>query len=344
MDALQPAAKPLGFLVVGVGSLGAQRAAACRVARGTNLVAVTDVDGNLARCVASRLGVAAVDFHEGLAHPDVDAVAVATPHADHVLSVRTALEAGKHVLCEKPLAIDANEAITLAELAEEFRLQLATGFNHRFYSPVRDAIALIEDGQIGKVMDVHATIGHMASREFLRGWHVDFATSGGGTLMDNGPHACDLIRRFLGDVRLVDCHVNDTLGLPDPIESEAFASFRNDDGQTAEIHSSWTQTVGYLTIEILGDRGHLRVETAPWGLSGRLADGSKIHRKYLIDRIRERIHHKRHGCECSLVLELESFANHHNDHATSWDGAAATAMVNAAYAGAMSLAREARSG
>src|SRR4051794_37836471 len=191
----------VGFLVVGAGFLGAQRAAAAMVARGCRLVAVHDRDGRAARAVASQHGVrVADDFGEALGWDAVDAVIVATPHADHFVQASRALDAGKHVLCEKPLAVRPDQARTLAMRADELRLRLATGLNHRFYPPVRDALALVSRWAIGRVEKVTADIGHAASPEFLASWHTDVERSGGGTLMDNGPHACDLVRRFLGEV------------------------------------------------------------------------------------------------------------------------------------------------
>ena len=107
--------RPVGFLVVGAGYLGGQRAAAAAAARGTRLVAVHDRDTRLAMDVARRHGAEAVaDFEAALARPGVDAVIVATPHADHFPQVLAALEAGKHVLCEKPLAIRPEDARLLA--------------------------------------------------------------------------------------------------------------------------------------------------------------------------------------------------------------------------------------
>src|SRR3954449_856956 len=92
-----------GFLVVGAGFLGAQRAAAAMTARGCRLVGVHDSHERAARAVASQHGVrVAGDYADALAWEAVDAVVVATPHADHHEQVRMALEAGKHVLCEKP--------------------------------------------------------------------------------------------------------------------------------------------------------------------------------------------------------------------------------------------------
>ena len=230
------------------------------------------------------------DLEVGLESGGVDAVVIATPHGDHAGAVRRSLEAGKHVLCEKPLAIRSEEARALATLADERRLKLATGLNHRFYPPVRDALALVSHWSIGRVESVRAEIGHLASPEFLKSWHTEVARSGGGTLMDNGPHACDLIRRFLGEVVLAKGFVRQDVQLPAGCETEAHGLFRNHDDAVAELHASWKLRSGYLTVEVRGSEGHLRVETAPWRLTGQLADGRRIDRRYLADRVAERVH------------------------------------------------------
>ena len=299
--------KAMGLLVVGVGSLGAQRAAAAMRARGVRLVAVTDRDAALAEDVAARHGVVAVpDLESGLESGGVDAVAIATPHADHAGAIRAALEAGKHVLCEKPLTVRADDARALATLADESRLRLATGLNHRFYPPVRDALALVASWAIGRVESVRAEIGHLATPEFLKSWHTEVARSGGGTLMDNGPHACDLIRRLLGEVVLAKGFVRQDVHLPSGCEVEAHALFRNHDNAVAELRASWALRTGYLTVEVRGSEGFLKVETAPWHLTGILADGRRLDRRYLADRVRDRFERRRFGTEASLVLELEA--------------------------------------
>ena len=330
-----PTDRKLGVLVVGTGFLGAGRAAAAGVARGLRLAAVFDRDPEAARATAARHGVvAAPDLETALAYPGVDAVVVATPHADHADAVRAALEAGKHVLCEKPLAIDPADARDLAQLADERRLRLATGLNHRFYPPVRDALALVAAGAIGRVENVRARIGHRASPAFLAGWHGDPSRSGGGTLIDNGPHACDLIRRLLVEVVAAE----GSLSLEDPgsaCEVAADARFRGHDRATSELHSSWVLDSGYLTLSIRGDSGRLEVETAPWGLSGRLAGGRSIRRRYLAERTAERLFRLWAGCERSLVLELEDFAEMSAARprvgATGWDGCRVAEMVDAVY-------------
>ena len=322
----------IGVLVVGAGFLGAQRAAAAEAARGTSLVGVVDVDLGRARSVAARHGVfGASNIEDGLALDGVDAVVVATPHADHVESVELALARGKHVLCEKPLAIDADDARRLAVQADDAGLRLAVGFNHRFYPPVRDAIAIVDGGGVGQVETVRAEIGHHASEAFLGGWHTDREVSGGGTLIDNGVHACDLIRRLAGEVDAAWGALRHDPAALDACEREAFGLFFRRDDVVAELHSSWGLRRGYLTIEVRGDRGWLAVETAPWRLTGGLADGRRVARRYLADRLAERAFRARAGCERSLVREVEDFARTIGGQAgfggNSEDGCRATEMV-----------------
>jgi predicted dehydrogenase len=323
-----------GFLVVGAGFLGAQRAAAAMTARGCRLVAVFDCNERAARAVASQHGVrVATDYAAALEWPAVDAVIVATPHADHFEQARMALEAGKHVLCEKPLTIQPEQARTLATLADERRLRLATGLNHRFYPPVRDALALVSAWAIGRVESVRAEIGHKASPEFLASWHTDAARSGGGTLMDNGPHACDLVRKFLGEVVAARGSVRNIVR--PGCETEAYGLFRDLDSGFGEVHCTWTNPSGYLTIEVRGSEGHLRVKTAPWGLSGVLASGRRLRNRYIADRFAERRFRGLFGCERSLVRELESFVatpwGQPRLEATGWDGCRVTEMIDAIY-------------
>jgi predicted dehydrogenase len=330
--------RDLGILVVGAGFLGAQRAAAAVAIPGARLVAVVDCDRVAARRLAAQLrSDVEPDLESALKRDDVDAVVVATPHADHAFQASAALEAGKHVLVEKPLAIDADSARSLALRADELRLRLATGLNHRFYPSVADMLALTESGAIGRVECVRAEIGHRASAAFLAGWHTDVERSGGGTLMDNGPHACDLIRRLLGEISAAKGYLRRDSGLPDHCEVEAFALFRDSERGHAELRSSWLQPTGYLGVEVRGSQGWLKVETAPWSLRGRLATGQRIHKTYLTERVAERVFRLRHGCERSLACELASFVATIREHApaklaaTGWDGCRVTEMIDAVY-------------
>ena len=165
--------------------------------------------------------------------------------------------------------------------------------------------------------------------------------------MDNGPHACDLVRLCLGEATTAQGIAIADDRLRAGVEIEAFALFRNHDRAVAEIRSSWRLAEGYLTMEIRGRDGWTRAELAPWRLTGRSRDGGRIHRRYLSDRLSHRIHRIARGCDFTLVVELESFAASCRSpepigfapHATGWDGARAVEMIAAVYQSA-ALGRE----
>jgi predicted dehydrogenase len=194
-------------------------------------------------------------------------------------------------------------------------------------------LALVGRWAIGRVERVKAEIGHVASAEFLASWHTDVAQSGGGTLMDNGPHACDLIRRFLGEVVTAKGTLLDQVR--PGCEKEAYAVFRDHDRGVGEVRSTWTRPSGYLTVEVRGSEGHLRIETAPWRLTGVLEGGKRVSRRYLTDRLYERRFRGLFGCERSLVRELEAFVStpwgQPRLEATGWDGCRVTEMIDAVY-------------
>ena len=325
----------VGFLVVGLGFLGTQRALAIARRDDTRLIAVHDRDESRSRALAGRLGAIAVsDFQSALAHPEVDAVVVATPHADHFSQVRQALRAGKHVLCEKPLAIDPDDARELVELAAASGVRLATGYNHRFLPPVYDALELVQDGAIGAVETVRVVIGHRASPAFLESWHTNVEISGGGTLIDNGTHACDLIRCLLGEVVSAQGRVRGAVAGNPRCEREAYALFRTVDDRVAELRSSWSLESGYLTMEIRGERGFLDIETAPWQLGGKLVGDIAIDRAYFGRRLQEKFGRFLGGYDQSLSSELAEFADLASvpsKSATGWDGYRASEMIRAVY-------------
>ena len=323
--------RSLGVLVVGVGTRGSERAAAAALGHRLRLVAVHDRDSEAAERVAARHGVVAVrDLDAGLESRGVDVVVVATPPADHAGLVADALDAGKHVLCETPLALRGRDARALARRAARAQLRLAAAFPERFEPPVRDAARLVESWAIGRVESVRVEVGRRASLPFLQSWHTEVGRSGGGCLVDHGPLACDLIRRFVGEVVLAKGFVRQEVRLPHGCESEAFGLFRNHDNAYAELHASWNLPAAGTTIAVRGEGGHLTVGLDPWRLSGRLGDGRVLDRRYRRARAAERWHRARHGCPSSIAAELDAFGGPGAaGEFPGWDGAATTEMIRA---------------
>jgi predicted dehydrogenase len=252
-------AAALGIAIVGCGAIGLRRATVAAAHPGSCVVAVADTDETRARQVADATGAATGAWQAVVERPDVDAVVVATPHdALAPVSIR-ALEAGKHVLCEKPMARSAQEAERVVAAAQRARRSLMVGFNHRHHPAVEQAHAMAAAGEIGDLLFIRCRYGHGGRPGYEREWRMDPARSGGGELLDQGIHAIDLFRWFLGELTEVSGMVANWVWTA-PVEDNVFALFRSPKGQVASLHASWTQWKNVFSFEVVGRRGALLVE------------------------------------------------------------------------------------
>jgi len=254
----------LGVGIVGAGKIGAKRAAAIAASPSARLVAVVDADPERAARLARDFGVAAVASTEAIIdRRDIDAILVATPHRWLAPIALAALSAGKHVLVEKPLAITAAGAAELVTAAQASRRVLKTGFNHRCHRALAEARALAAAGRIGRLLHIRCRYGHGGRAGYAEEWRANPAESGGGELMDQGIHALDLFRWFLGEFTEVYAVLTRAFW-PMPVEDNAFCTLRTAQGQVAQLHASWTQWKNLFSFEVFGERGYLLIE----GLGG----------------------------------------------------------------------------
>ena len=254
----------LGVGIVGAGRIGTKRAAAIAASPGARLVAVADIDPARAATLARDFGAtAAAGAEELIADREIDAVLVATPHRWLAPVALAALRAGKHVLVEKPLAMTAAAAAELVATAEASGRVLKTGFNHRCHRALAEARALAGRGRIGRLLHIRCRYGHGGRAGYADEWRANPVESGGGELMDQGIHALDLFRWFLGEFSEVYAVLTRAFW-PMPVEDNAFCTLRTPAGQVAQLHASWTQWKNIFSFEVFGERGYLVVE----GLGG----------------------------------------------------------------------------
>jgi len=251
---------PLRVAIVGCGVIGNRRADVAAAA-GDEVVVVADTEAQRAEALGARLGAAhTTRVAEALARPDVDAVVVATVNNALAEISMAALSSGKHVLCEKPFAISAQQARAVAELARQTRRVAKVGFNHRYHPGLAKAHDMARSGTVGRVLAVRAAYGHGGRPGYEKEWRGDPALAGGGELLDQGVHVIDLSRWFLGDLEVV-CGAMATWVWPiEPLEDNAFALLRTADGRIASMHVSWTQWRNVFRFELLGETGYLTVD------------------------------------------------------------------------------------
>lgn len=185
---------------------------ALRTIPDVEVVAVASARLESARAAADAFGIAHAydDYRVMLEQHAVDFVGIATPTVEHAPMVLAALDAGAHVLCEKPMAMNAAEARAMLDRAEALQRVHAIGHELRFNPNRRKIRQLIADGAIGAVrhvniVNISATWGNPASRVKDDWWSL--ASMGGGRLGANGSHQIDLLRYWLGEVGAVSGQV-----------------------------------------------------------------------------------------------------------------------------------------
>jgi predicted dehydrogenase len=257
--------RPIGIAVIGAGVVGRMRAATVARCPDTTLVLVADVDEGRARAAVQGTGaVAATDYRRALDLPEVDALIVSTPAHLHEPVVVAALEAGRHVLCEKPLGIDVSTCRRMVDQAAASRRTLAVGFNHRYFPCVKDLKASVDSGRLGAIDHVRALAGHPGLHEFRADWMYKREMSGGGAMMDIGIHMTDLVRFVAGEiVEVTGISSNRVWSVPGS-EDNALALMKTASGIPVRYQATWSEWKGYrLALEVYGARGMAGAYYAP---------------------------------------------------------------------------------
>jgi len=186
--------------VIGTGRMGSVHVRnLARKIPEANLVALCDIRLDVARALADELGVARVvrDYHELLADPSIPAVLIATSTDTHALIVTDAARAGKHIFCEKPLALDLASIDAALAVVDKARVKLQVGFNRRFDTAFRRVHDIVASGAIGR-----PCILRIASRD-PEPPPVEYARASGGMFLDMTIHDFDMARYQVGEVEEV---------------------------------------------------------------------------------------------------------------------------------------------
>jgi predicted dehydrogenase len=198
----------LGWAVAGVGDIARKRVlAALRDEPRSRLRCAVSTRPERSRDLCREYGVERVytTLDEALADPEVHAVYVATPVFLHCPQTVAALRAGKHVLCEKPTALNPGEVELMIAAAREADRRLGVAFYRPFYPKVRRAIELIAGGAIGRPTLVWVAVHNWFDEQILkdRHWFLEPDKSGGGPLMDVGCHRIDVMNYMFGRPRVL---------------------------------------------------------------------------------------------------------------------------------------------
>lgn len=247
--------------IIGAGLQGRRRAPVFKNSKTSELKLVVSASLEGARALAEASGCeAGDDWRAAVSRADIDAVIICTPPDSHEEMAVAALRAGKHVLCEKPLARSVEEAERMAEAARAAGRVLKCGFNHRHHPAVILARQYLDRGELGKPTFARARYGICGRPGYEKEWRADPKIAAGGHFLEQGIHAIDLFRWFLGDLKEAVGFTSTQYFTSQPLDDNGMALFRAESGATAMLHSSLTQWKNLFSFEVFGQDGYVQVE------------------------------------------------------------------------------------
>ncbi len=264
---------PLQYAIIGCGLIGKKRAASLAPGQ---LRYACDLDEARAAGLAMAGAAAITDYAKALADPAVDAVIVATLNGTLAPIALAAVRAGKHVLVEKPGALNAAQLRTVQAAADQAGVRVRLGYNHRFHPALQQARELADAGALGPMMFLRGRYGHGGRPGYEREWRADPAKSGGGELIDQGVHLIDLAGWFLGDFATIEGHAA-TYFWDMAVDDNAFLSLRTAGGQTAWLQVSCTEWKNLFSLELYGRDAKIAID----GLGGSYGPESCTYYKML---------------------------------------------------------------
>ena len=241
-----------------------------------NIYGLYDINQERTAELAKQYGAKAFgSYEELLADPAIDAVSVCTANSAHCEVTVAALKAGKHVLCEKPMAITLEECELMVKTAQETGKFLMIGHNQRLAKAHARASELIRKGEIGRIVTFRTTFGHGGPETWTIDpgkniWFFDKKQAVFGAMADLGIHKTDLIQ-FLTDQRVVEVFAyvgtldkKNAAGQPIAVDDNAICTYRMSGGTVGTMTASWTYYGAEDNSTVLyGTEGVMRIYDDP---------------------------------------------------------------------------------
>ena len=253
--------------IVGCGLIGGKRAAA--VFSPHEVVGLCDVKIENAETLAKRLNKSNIyitdDYEDLIVNSGAELIVVATIVKMLAPITLFAVSHKKHVIVEKPAALNANELVPIIEMAKKKNVLVKVGFNHRYHPALLKAKELIDNhaDKIGPIMFIRGRYGHGGRIGYDREWRADPSLSGGGELIDQGVHLIDLSRWFMGDFSIINGFTGRYFWNM-PVDDNGFVALRKEDGRAAWLQVSCTEWKNMFSFEIYCKYAKLAID----GLGG----------------------------------------------------------------------------
>ncbi len=242
--------------IAGYGKMGKIREKSIVASPDAKLISIYDIadhkhhDENIQLC----------DSYDQLLNSDVDAIIVSAYVRVAAEYVINALNAGKHVFCEKPPSMTSKEMLEVIEAEKRTGKILKYGFNHRFHYSVMEAKKIVNEGSLGKLLWMRGIYGKAGSIDFHDNWRNYKNYSGGGIFLDQGIHMLDLFRYFSNDeFQCLSSHLTTSFWNIE-CEDNAFLLLKSNKDVVATLHSSATQWKHKFLLEITFENGYINLD------------------------------------------------------------------------------------
>jgi predicted dehydrogenase len=257
----------VGIGVIGAGGMGTSHARAIGTLSRARVTAVSDSDEARGRKLADELGVPWFgDYTQMLRDERVDAVAIASPPFLHKEMAVAAAQAGKHVFCEKPMAVTVADCEAIIAAAERAGVKLMVGQVLRFLSPFSKVRELVQEGTIGKPLSAQITrLSGRGEGVWSAHWRASLEASG-GILLEINAHEIDFLRCLCGDVASVYAEAGNYMHPDADYPDLAFVSLRFRGGAIGNLYSSNASALGGTWGLVQGREGAVRYDG--WGKRG----------------------------------------------------------------------------
>lgn len=257
--------------VVGCGAIAQRRHLPEYQSRGdVEIVAVCDPSFERAEQIRSAFGAAHAftQLEEMLALPELDAISICTPNQYHAPMSIIALNAGKHVLCEKPMATTLDDAKAMIAAADQAGVYLMIGMNQRFMAPHIKAKEVVDSGRLGRVLTFATTFGHSGPENWSidggNSWFFNKEKAFVGALGDLGSHKADLIGWLLSDPIKEISAITGTLDKSIQVDDNSIFVMRTERGAIGTLTASWTYYSTEVNSTVLNcERGRILIGTDP---------------------------------------------------------------------------------
>lgn len=249
------------FGIIGGGSIARFHAQAIQAMQEGELVAIYARKKEKAKALGEEFNCDYYsDLSEMLADPSIDIVTIATPSGAHLEPTLEAAEAGKHIICEKPLEVTPERVRQMIEHCEKHKVLLSGIFNRRFYPAVAHLKKAVEEGRFGRLSLCDAEVKWYRTQEYYDSgaWRGTWKLDGGGALMNQSIHTIDLLIYMVGNIKRLSASVACIAHENIEVEDTAVAILEFENGARGVIQgatSCWSTEGHAAEVKLCGDAG-----------------------------------------------------------------------------------------